>query len=82
MKNRYPVYDYYSVICGNIVITSETWHKTIIVFIFLTMEIAWNEPVFHLAISNMAQHHVAFCERHVALHVRHVALIELLLRHS
>ena len=32
-------------------------------------------PVFHLAISNMAQrHHVAFCERHVALHVRNVAL--------
>ena len=31
-------------------------------------------PVFHLAISNMAQRHVAFCERHVALQVRHVAL--------
>ena len=31
-------------------------------------------PVFHLAISNMAQRHAAFCERHVALHVRHVAL--------
>ena len=30
--------------------------------------------VFHLAIYNMAQRHVAFCERHVALHVRHVAL--------
>ena len=30
--------------------------------------------VFHLAISYMAQHQVAFCERHVALHVRHVAL--------
>ena len=30
-------------------------------------------PVFHLAISNMAQRHVAFCERHVALHKRHVA---------
>ena len=32
--------------------------------------------VFHLAISNMAQRHVAFCERHVALHERHVALLE------
>ena len=31
-------------------------------------------PVFHLAISNMAQRHVAFYERHVALHVRHVAV--------
>ena len=31
-------------------------------------------PVFHLAISNMAQRHVAFCERHAALQVRHVAL--------
>ena len=31
-------------------------------------------PVFHLAISNKAQRHVAFCERHVALHERHVAL--------
>ena len=30
--------------------------------------------VFHLAISYMAQCHVAFCERHVALQVRHVAL--------
>ena len=30
--------------------------------------------VFHLAISNMAQRHCAFCERHVALQVRHVAL--------
>ena len=30
--------------------------------------------VFHLALSNMAQRHVAFCERHVALHERHVAL--------
>ena len=30
--------------------------------------------VFHLAISNMAQRHVAFCERHFALHVCHVAL--------
>ena len=27
--------------------------------------------VFHLAISNMAQRHVAFCERHVTLHERH-----------
>ena len=33
-----------------------------------------DEAVFHLAISNMAQRHIAFCERHVALHVRHVAL--------
>ena len=32
------------------------------------------EPMFHLAISNMAQRHVAFYERHVALHVRHVSL--------
>ena len=31
--------------------------------------------VFHLAISTMAQRHVAFCERHVALHERHVALL-------
>ena len=31
-------------------------------------------PVFHLAISNMAQRHVAFRERHVALHEHHVAL--------
>ena len=30
--------------------------------------------VFHLAFSNMAQRHVAFCERHVALRERHVAL--------
>ena len=29
--------------------------------------------VFHPAISNMAHHHVAFCECHVALHERHVA---------
>ena len=33
-----------------------------------------DKAVFHLAISNMAQRHVAFCERHVALHMRHVAL--------
>ena len=32
------------------------------------------DPVFHLALSNMAQSHVAFCQRHVALHQRHVAL--------
>ena len=32
--------------------------------------------MFHLALANMAQHHVAFCERHVALHERHVALHE------
>ena len=32
------------------------------------------QAVFHLAISNMAQRHVAFCERHVAFHERHVAL--------
>ena len=32
--------------------------------------------VFHLALSNMAQRHVASCERHVALHERHVALLE------
>ena len=41
------------------------------------------EAVFHLAISNMAQRHVAFCEHHVvlrehhgALHERHVALLK------
>ena len=32
--------------------------------------------VFHLALSNMAQRHVASCERHVALHEHHVALHE------
>ena len=32
--------------------------------------------VFHLALSNMAQRLVAFCERHVAIHERHVALRE------
>ena len=32
--------------------------------------------VFHLALSNMVQRHVAFCERHVALRKRHVALLE------
>ena len=32
------------------------------------------DKVFHLAISNMAHRHVAFCESHVALHVRHGAL--------
>ena len=32
-------------------------------------------PVFHLALSNMAQRYVAFCERHVALHERHAALL-------
>ena len=32
--------------------------------------------MFHLAISNIAQHHVALHERHVALHERHVALHE------
>ena len=40
---------------------------------FITCQMA----VFHLAISNMAQRHVAFCERHVALQpvqVRHAAL--------
>ena len=31
--------------------------------------------MFHLAISNMAQRNVAFCERHVALRERHVALL-------
>ena len=30
--------------------------------------------MFHLALSNMAQRHVAFCKRHVSLHERHVAL--------
>ena len=30
--------------------------------------------MFHLAISNMAQRHVAFCERHGTLYVRHVVL--------
>ena len=33
-------------------------------------------PVFHLALSNMVQRHVAFCEHHVALHERHVVLLE------
>ena len=33
-----------------------------------------DKAVFHLAISNMAKRHVAFCERHLALHVRHIAL--------
>ena len=33
-------------------------------------------PVFHLALSNMAQRHAAFCERHVDLYERHVALLE------
>ena len=32
--------------------------------------------VFHLALSNMAQRQVAFCERHVVLRERHVALLE------
>ena len=40
----------------------------------------WSEneciAVFHLAISNMAQRHVAFCKRHVALYGRHAALHE------
>ena len=40
----------------------------------VTLVFKYSYPVFHLAISNMAQRHVAFCERHVALHVRHVAL--------
>ena len=31
------------------------------------------KAVFHLAISNMAQRHVAFCESHIALHERHDA---------
>ena len=35
-----------------------------------------SKSVFHLAISNMAQGHVAFCERHVALHECHVPLHE------
>ena len=38
-----------------------------------------SETVFHLALSNMAQRHVAFCESHFALHfalhVRHVAFL-------
>ena len=32
------------------------------------------QSVSHLAISNMALRHVAFCERHVALRERHVAI--------
>ena len=32
-----------------------------------------SDAVFDLALSNMAQRHVAFCQRHVALHQRHVA---------
>ena len=41
------------------------------------MGVEWSVvTVLHLAISNMAQHHVAFCESHVALHGRHVALHE------
>ena len=52
---------------------------------FLSARDPWTEdghgkyrlsPVFHLALSSMAQRHVAFCERHVALHERHVALNE------
>ena len=34
-----------------------------------------SSKMFHLAISNMAQRNVAFCERHVALRERHVALL-------
>ena len=30
--------------------------------------------VFHLAISNIALRHIAFCERHVALREHHVAI--------
>ena len=30
----------------------------------------------HQALSNMAQHHVAFCEHHVAFHECHVALLQ------
>ena len=36
----------------------------------------YHEAVFHLALSNMAQRLVAFCEHHVALHERYVALPE------
>ena len=54
---------YYAMIkCLNVKANSSSWAYSI-------------GPVFHLAISNMAQRHVAFCERHVALHVRHVALL-------
>ena len=35
-----------------------------------------NISVFHLAFSNMAQRHVAFCERYVALHEHHVVFHE------
>ena len=53
---------------------------------FYTLTLSPLKPaVSHLALSNMAQRHVAFSERHVALHERHVALhechIALLLRH-
>ena len=43
---------------------------------FKQIQIVTLKAVFHLALSNMAQRHVAFCERHVALHERHVALLE------
>ena len=33
----------------------------------------WLRPVFHLALPNMAQHHVALHERHLPLHEGHVA---------
>ena len=32
--------------------------------------------VFHVALFNMAQRHVAFCKHHIALHERHVAFYE------
>ena len=35
-----------------------------------------NMAVFHPALSNMVQRHVAFCERHVTLHECKVALLE------
>ena len=41
---------------------------------FVMYVIKLYSAVFHLAISNMAQRHVALRERHVAIHVSHVAL--------
>ena len=45
-------------------------------FLFIHAILGCDTTVFHLAISNMAQRHVAFCERHVAFCERHVALYE------
>ena len=68
---KQSIFKFYNECCIGVYIekTPEIKHK---------MKTIWKlksaRPVFHLAISNMAQRHVAFCERHVALQVRHVAL--------